>query len=87
MSDNSGADLKENLRQNLTNSSKSDTKMGSISSSRQDVAVTEPVAASTKVLIEVWAKNMENTNSTADLVRNLHCQRKQNLTWTLIRLD
>ncbi|NXQ93167.1 CDCA2 protein, partial [Sagittarius serpentarius] len=45
MSDNSGADLKENSRQNLTNSSKSDTKICTILTSCQDVAVTEPAAA------------------------------------------
>ncbi|NXU24533.1 CDCA2 protein, partial [Thalassarche chlororhynchos] len=45
MSDNSGADLKENLRQNCTNSSKSDTKIYTILSSHQDVTITEPAAA------------------------------------------
>ncbi|XP_075300767.1 cell division cycle-associated protein 2 isoform X1 [Opisthocomus hoazin] len=64
MSDNSGADLKENLRQNLTNSSKSDTKMGSISSSRQDVAVTEPVAASTKE----WIYEQHNPTESLEAV-------------------
>ncbi|XP_076215090.1 cell division cycle-associated protein 2 [Aptenodytes patagonicus] len=48
MSDNSGADLKENLRQNLTNSSKSDTKICTILSSHQDVTITEPAAAVSK---------------------------------------
>ncbi|XP_052661653.1 cell division cycle-associated protein 2 isoform X4 [Harpia harpyja] len=48
MSDNSGADLKENLRQNLTNSSKSDTRICTILSLCQDVAVTEPAAAVSK---------------------------------------
>ncbi|NXT20657.1 CDCA2 protein, partial [Syrrhaptes paradoxus] len=45
MSDNSGADLKENLRQNLTNSSEPDTRTCTTLSSGQDVTVTEPVAA------------------------------------------
>ncbi|KAF1411840.1 Cell division cycle-associated protein 2, partial [Spheniscus magellanicus] len=48
MSDNSGADLKENLRQNLTNSSKSDTKICTILSSHQDGTITEPAAAVSK---------------------------------------
>ncbi|KAF1442994.1 CDCA2 protein, partial [Pygoscelis papua] len=48
MSDNSGADLKENLRQNLTNSSKSDSKICTILSSHQDVTITEPAAAVSK---------------------------------------
>ncbi|XP_009987657.1 PREDICTED: cell division cycle-associated protein 2-like [Tauraco erythrolophus] len=48
MSDNSGANLKENLRQNLTNSSKSDTKLCTIVSSPQDVTVTEHAAAVSK---------------------------------------
>ncbi|XP_069657169.1 cell division cycle-associated protein 2 isoform X5 [Haliaeetus albicilla] len=48
MSDNSGADLKENLRQNLTNSTKSDTRICTILSLCQDVAVTEPAAAVSK---------------------------------------
>ncbi|KAM7080591.1 cell division cycle-associated protein 2 isoform 2-T9 [Ciconia maguari] len=48
MSDNSGADIKENLRQNLMNSSKSDTKICTILSSHQDVTVTEPAAAVSK---------------------------------------
>ncbi|XP_075379787.1 cell division cycle-associated protein 2 isoform X4 [Mycteria americana] len=48
MSDNSGADIKENLRHNLTNSSKSDTKICTILSSHQDVTVTEPAAAVSK---------------------------------------
>ncbi|NWH46719.1 CDCA2 protein, partial [Fregata magnificens] len=45
MSDTSGVDLKENLRQDLTNSSKSDTKICTILSSHQDVTITEPAAA------------------------------------------
>ncbi|NWH16251.1 CDCA2 protein, partial [Grus americana] len=45
MSDNSEAELKENLRQNLTNSTKSDTKICTILSSHQDVTITEPAAA------------------------------------------
>ncbi|NXN29128.1 CDCA2 protein, partial [Nycticryphes semicollaris] len=45
MSDNHGADLKEDLRQNLTNSSQSDTKICTILSSQQDTTVTEPAAA------------------------------------------
>ncbi|NXS41189.1 CDCA2 protein, partial [Balaeniceps rex] len=44
-SDNGGADLKENLRQNLTNSSKCDTKIYTVLSSHQDVTITEPPAA------------------------------------------
>ncbi|NWU48650.1 CDCA2 protein, partial [Dromas ardeola] len=48
MSDSSVADLKENLRQNLTNSSKSDIKICTILSSHQDVTVTEPAAAASK---------------------------------------
>ncbi|XP_009693006.1 PREDICTED: cell division cycle-associated protein 2-like [Cariama cristata] len=46
ISDNSGAE--ENLRQNLTNSTKSDTKICTILSSCQDVTVTEPAAAVSK---------------------------------------
>ncbi|NXJ66453.1 CDCA2 protein, partial [Rostratula benghalensis] len=45
MSDNHGADLKENLRQNLTNSSQSDTNICTALSSQQDTTVTEPAAA------------------------------------------
>ncbi|XP_050766196.1 cell division cycle-associated protein 2 isoform X2 [Gymnogyps californianus] len=48
MSDNSGADLKEKLRQNLTSSSKSDTKICAILSSCQDGTVTEPAPAVSK---------------------------------------
>ncbi|XP_074708368.1 cell division cycle-associated protein 2 isoform X1 [Strix uralensis] len=48
MSDNSGGDLKENLRQNLITSSKSDTKTCTILSSCQAVTVTEPAAAVSK---------------------------------------
>ncbi|NXX56863.1 CDCA2 protein, partial [Scopus umbretta] len=45
MSDDSGADLKEHLKQNLTNSSKSDTKICTILSSHQDATIAEPAAA------------------------------------------
>ncbi|XP_074419521.1 cell division cycle-associated protein 2 isoform X6 [Larus michahellis] len=48
MSDSSGADLKENVEQNLTDSIKSDIKICTILSSRQDVTVTEPAAAASK---------------------------------------
>ncbi|KAM6331327.1 LOW QUALITY PROTEIN: cell division cycle-associated protein 2 [Alca torda] len=48
MSDSSGADLKENVGQNLANSSKSDIKICTILSSCQDVTVTEPAAAASK---------------------------------------
>ncbi|XP_054036745.1 cell division cycle-associated protein 2 isoform X2 [Rissa tridactyla] len=48
MSDSSGADLKENVEQNLTGSIKSDIKICTILSSRQDVTVTEPAAAASK---------------------------------------
>lgn len=67
MSDNSEAELKENLRQNLTNSTKSDTKICTILSSHQDVTITEPAAAVSKVLIQVWAMHMEKKDSTANL--------------------
>ncbi|NWW97455.1 CDCA2 protein, partial [Caloenas nicobarica] len=45
MSANSGADLKDNLRHNLSNSIKSDTTICTILSSCQNVTVTEPAAA------------------------------------------
>ncbi|XP_040984325.1 cell division cycle-associated protein 2 isoform X2 [Aquila chrysaetos chrysaetos] len=48
MSDNSRADLQENLSQNLTNSSKSDTRICTTLSLCQDAAVTEPAAAVSK---------------------------------------
>ncbi|NWW48363.1 CDCA2 protein, partial [Pedionomus torquatus] len=48
VSDNHGADLEENLRQNLTNSNKSDTKICSTLSSHQDTTVTEPADAVSK---------------------------------------
>ncbi|NXT46291.1 CDCA2 protein, partial [Pluvianellus socialis] len=47
-SDERGADLKENLRQNGTSSSKSDTRICTILSSCQEVTVTEPAAAVSK---------------------------------------
>ncbi|KAM6040501.1 cell division cycle-associated protein 2 [Chlamydotis macqueenii] len=47
-SDNTGVDLKENLKQNLTSLSKSDPKMCTILSSHQDVTVTEAAAAVSK---------------------------------------
>ncbi|NXL42354.1 CDCA2 protein, partial [Podilymbus podiceps] len=48
MSDKSGADLKENL----TSSSKSDTKICAILSSHQDVTVTEPPAVAKEWIYE-----------------------------------
>ncbi|NXE24500.1 CDCA2 protein, partial [Ardeotis kori] len=48
MSDNSGADFKENLKQNLTSLSKSDPRMCTVLSSHQDVIVTEAAAAVSK---------------------------------------
>uniref|UniRef100_A0A8C8ANB0 Cell division cycle associated 2 n=1 Tax=Otus sunia TaxID=257818 RepID=A0A8C8ANB0_9STRI len=48
MSDNSGGDWKESLRQNLIKSSKSHTKTCTILSSCQAVTVTEPAAAVSK---------------------------------------
>ncbi|XP_065507876.1 cell division cycle-associated protein 2 isoform X2 [Caloenas nicobarica] len=48
MSANSGADLKDNLRHNLSNSIKSDTTICTILSSCQNVTVTEPAAAVSK---------------------------------------
>ncbi|XP_064897100.1 cell division cycle-associated protein 2 isoform X2 [Columba livia] len=45
VSDNSGADLKDNLRHSLTNSVNSDTKMCTILSSCQNVTVADPAAA------------------------------------------
>ncbi|KAM6369844.1 cell division cycle-associated protein 2 isoform 3-T5 [Pluvialis apricaria] len=65
MSGNSGADLKENLRQNLTNSSKSDTKICTIVSSRQDVIVTEPAAAVSKE----WVYEQRNPPKSLEAVR------------------
>ncbi|NXT86827.1 CDCA2 protein, partial [Anhinga rufa] len=56
MPDNSGADLKENLRQDLTDSSKSDTRICSILSLCQDVTITEPAAAVSKE----WAYEQHN---------------------------
>ncbi|XP_033926299.1 cell division cycle-associated protein 2 [Melopsittacus undulatus] len=53
MSGDNGADLKENPRQNLTSSSKPDTK---ILSSYQDAAVTEPAAAVSKE----WVYEQQN---------------------------
>ncbi|XP_068277657.1 cell division cycle-associated protein 2 isoform X2 [Nyctibius grandis] len=50
MAGKSGADLKENFRQNLANSSKSDTRICTILSSGQDMTVPEPAAA----LSEEW---------------------------------
>ncbi|XP_075031082.1 cell division cycle-associated protein 2 isoform X2 [Calonectris borealis] len=68
MSDNSGADLKENLRQNLTNSSKSDTKISTILSSHQDVTITEPAAA----VSQEWAYEQHNPiESEAVLMRDI----------------
>ncbi|NXK54076.1 CDCA2 protein, partial [Chauna torquata] len=63
VSDYSGSDLEENLKQNLTNGNMSDTKICTILSSHQDATVTEPPAIS-KVLVRVCAKK---TNSTAKL--------------------
>ncbi|XP_009865452.1 PREDICTED: cell division cycle-associated protein 2 [Apaloderma vittatum] len=48
LSGNSGAGLKENLRQNLTPTSRSHTKICTILSSCQGAAVTEPAAALSK---------------------------------------
>ncbi|NXK07082.1 CDCA2 protein, partial [Herpetotheres cachinnans] len=56
VSDYSGADLKENLRQNLINSSKSDLQICTILSSGQDVPVTEPAAAVSKE----WVSEQHN---------------------------
>ncbi|KAM6113188.1 cell division cycle-associated protein 2 [Phoenicopterus ruber ruber] len=63
MSDNSGADLKENLKQNVTNSSKSDTKICTILSSHQDVTVTEPAAVSKE-----WVYEQHNPIESLDAV-------------------
>ncbi|XP_075580315.1 cell division cycle-associated protein 2 [Pelecanus crispus] len=66
-SDNSGAALKENLRQNLTNSSKPDTKICTILSSHQDMTATEPAAAVSKE----WAYEQHNPiESEAVLIRD-----------------
>ncbi|KAM9266508.1 cell division cycle-associated protein 2 [Morus bassanus] len=68
MSDNSGADLKENLRQHLTDSSKSDTKICSVLSSRQDVTITDPAAAVSKE----WAYEQHNpAESEVVLIRDI----------------
>ncbi|KAM6341281.1 cell division cycle-associated protein 2 isoform 3-T4 [Podargus strigoides] len=56
VSDNSGPDLKENLRQNLTSSSKPDIKICTILSSCQDVAVPEPAA----VVSKEWVYEQHN---------------------------
>ncbi|XP_030366084.1 cell division cycle-associated protein 2 isoform X3 [Strigops habroptila] len=48
VSGDNGGDVKENPRQNLTSSSKPDTKIHSILSSCQDATVTEPAAAVSK---------------------------------------
>ncbi|XP_074020213.1 cell division cycle-associated protein 2 [Numenius arquata] len=64
MSDNSGADLKENLRQNLTNSSKSDTKICTILSSHQDTTVAEPAAAVSKE----WVYEQHNPTKSLEAV-------------------
>lgn len=61
VSDYSGADLKENLKLNLSYGSKPDSKMCTSLSSHQDVTVTEP--ALSKVLTQMWAKK----NSAANL--------------------
>ncbi|NXF45443.1 CDCA2 protein, partial [Oceanites oceanicus] len=76
MSDNSGADLKENLRQNLTNSLKSDTKICTALSSHQDVTNTEPAAAASKE----WTYDQRNpieseTVLTRDILETGHGKR------------
>ncbi|KAM9215732.1 cell division cycle-associated protein 2 [Leptosomus discolor] len=63
-SDSRGADLKENLRQNLTNSSKSDTKICTILSSCRDVTVTEPAAAVSKE----WVYEQHNPIESSEAV-------------------
>ncbi|XP_064328548.1 cell division cycle-associated protein 2 isoform X1 [Phalacrocorax carbo] len=68
MPDNSGADLKEKLRQDLTDSSKSDTKICSALSSLQDVTVLEPAAAVSKA----WVYEQDNPpESEAALIRDI----------------
>ncbi|XP_054660642.1 cell division cycle-associated protein 2 isoform X4 [Grus americana] len=69
MSDNSEAELKENLRQNLTNSTKSDTKICTILSSHQDVTITEPAAAVSKEWVYEQRSPMES--SEAVLIRDI----------------
>ncbi|XP_032845901.2 cell division cycle-associated protein 2 isoform X3 [Tyto alba] len=64
MSYNSGADSKESLRQNLTNSSKSDIKICSILSPCQDVTVAEPAAA----VSEEWVYEQHNPIESCEAV-------------------
>ncbi|NXJ88960.1 CDCA2 protein, partial [Corythaixoides concolor] len=64
MSDNGGADLKGNLRQNLTDSSESDPKICTILSSRQDVAVTEHAGAVSKE----WVYEQRNPIESSEAV-------------------
>lgn len=74
MSDCNGADFKENLKENLSNSNKSGRRLCTILSLQPDV--TEPAALS-KVFIQVWTKKV---NCTANLPwKNLPCGGKQNL--------
>ncbi|NXL56837.1 CDCA2 protein, partial [Chordeiles acutipennis] len=77
MSDNSGADLKENLRQNLTSSSKSDTERCTILSSRQDVTVTEPDPAVSKEWVYERHNPIESPEAvlTRDIVETGHGRR------------
>ncbi|XP_075592768.1 cell division cycle-associated protein 2 isoform X2 [Balearica regulorum gibbericeps] len=69
MSDNNEAELKENLRQNLTNSTKSDRKVCTILSSHQDVTITEPAAAVSKEWVYEQRSPMES--SEAVLIRDV----------------
>ncbi|NXW55700.1 CDCA2 protein, partial [Eurystomus gularis] len=58
--DSSGADLEKNLRQSLTDSSMSDTKICSTLSSWQDGTVTEPAAAVSKEGVNEQHNPMES---------------------------
>lgn len=62
VSDYSGADLKENLKQNLSYGSKPDSKMCTSLSSHQDVTVTEPA------LSKEWAYKQHNPIEYSDAI-------------------
>lgn len=62
VSDYSGADLKENLKQNLTYGNKPDSKMCTVLSSHQDVTVTEPA------LSKEWAYKQHNPIEYSDAI-------------------
>ncbi|KAM6106877.1 cell division cycle-associated protein 2 [Pterocles gutturalis] len=68
MSDNSGADLKENSRQNLTSSSEPDTRTCTALSLGQDVTVAEPVAAVSKE----WIYEQHNPTESLEAVVGGH---------------